>query len=141
MIASKWKKNSDFRFWIKSGEYYIYQILWYTLTLLRKFNVSLLIRRLMGLTDQACSSGCSFRIAWKSTEQNYFLQNFSFSFLQGLRSLKNWLLQKLSIQSFNKNFNSSFKNGYFGALIFQETEFFESLKYNFKHHEPKKNLI
>ena len=99
MIASKWKKNSDFRFWIKSGEYYIYQILWYTLTLLRKFNVSLLIRRLMGLTDQACSSGFCFKIAWKSTWQPYFLQNHSLLFLQGLRSLKNWLLQKLSMKT------------------------------------------
>ena len=30
-----------------------------------------------------------------------------------------------------KKFNSSLKNGDFGALIFQEIEFFEHLKYNF----------
>ena len=28
------------------------------------------------------------------------------------------------------------KNGYFGALIFQEIEFFEHLKYNFKTSWP-----
>ena len=30
------------------------------------------------------------------------------------------------------------KNGYFGALIFQEIEFFEHLKYNFKTSWPQK---
>ena len=33
------------------------------------------------------------------------------------------------------------KNGYFGALIFQEIEFFEHLKYNFKTSWPPKNSI
>ena len=45
-----------------------------------------------GSTDQACSSGFYIRIAWKSTERPCFLQKHSLSFLQGLRSLKNWLL-------------------------------------------------
>ena len=30
-----------------------------------------------------------------------------------------------------KNFNFSLKNGHFGAIIFQEIEFFEQFKYNF----------
>ena len=50
-------------------------------------------RRLMGSTDQACSSACFyFRIAWKSTKWPCFLQNHSISFLQDLRSLRKWLL-------------------------------------------------
>ena len=62
------------------------------------------IRCLVGSTDQACSSGFYFRIAWKSMKQPCFLQNHSLSFLQGLRSLKNWLLQKLSMKSLDQNF-------------------------------------
>ena len=62
------------------------------------------IRRLVGSTDQACSSGFYFRIAWKSTERPCFLPNHSLSFLQGLRSLKNWLLQKLSMKSLDQKF-------------------------------------
>ena len=57
------------------------------------------IRRLVGSTNQIYSSGFCFRIAWKSTEWPCFLQNHSLSFLWGLRSLKNWLLWKLSIKS------------------------------------------
>jgi hypothetical protein len=40
-----------------------------------------------------------------------------------------------------KNFNSSLKNGYFGALIFQEIELIEHLKYNFKTSWPQKISI
>ena len=61
-------------------------------------------RCLVGSTDQACSSGFYFRIAWKSMERPCFLQNHSLSFLQGLRSLKNWLLQKLSMKSLDQKF-------------------------------------
>ena len=43
-------------------------------------------RRLMGSTDQACSSGFYFRIAWKSMKHPSFLWNCSLSFLRGLRS-------------------------------------------------------
>ena len=40
---------------------------------------------------------------------------------------------KIKYEKFGpKNFNSSLKNGSFGALIFQEIEFSEHLKYNFK---------
>ena len=40
-----------------------------------------------------------------------------------------------------KNFNSSLKNGYSGAIIFQEIEFFEHLKCNFKISWPQKISI
>ena len=66
--------------------------------------VCMCCRCLVGSTDQACSSGFYFRIAWKSMERPCFLQNHSFSFLQGLRSLKNWLLQKLSMKSLDQKF-------------------------------------
>ena len=36
-----------------------------------------------------------------------------------------------------KNFNSSLKNEYFGAIIFQEIEFFEHLKCNLKLHDDQ----
>ena len=49
---------------------------------------------------------------------------------------------KIKYENFRPNiFNSSLKNGYFGALIFQEIEFFEHLKYNFKTSWPQKISI
>ena len=57
-----------------------------------QFSDIIFTRRLVGSTDQACSSGFCFRSAWKSTKWPCFLQNNSLSFLQGLRSLKNRLL-------------------------------------------------
>jgi hypothetical protein len=39
---------------------------------------------------------------------------------------------KIKDEKFGPKFNSSLKNGYFGALIFQDIAFFEHLKYNFK---------
>ena len=45
------------------------------------------------------------------------------------------------MKSLDKNFNSLLKNGYFGALIFQEIKFFEHLRYNFKTSWPKKVSI
>ena len=43
-------------------------------------------RCLVGSTNQACSSGFYFWIAWKSTNQPSFLWNCSLSFLRGLKS-------------------------------------------------------
>ena len=40
-----------------------------------------------------------------------------------------------------KIFNSSLKNEYFGALIFQDIEFFEHVKYSFKTSWPPKISI
>ena len=90
----------------------------------------------MGSTNQADSSGFKFRIAWKSMEGPSFLWNCSLSLLRGLRSLKNWLLKKIKYSSY-----SSLKNIYFGALIFQELEFFEHLQCNFKISWPRKISI
>ena len=59
------------------------------------------------------------------------------SFLQGLRSLKNWLLQKLRL----KGPNSLLNIGYFGALIFEELKFFDPKKYNCKTSWPQKISI
>ena len=42
------------------------------------------------------------------------------------------------IKFWTKNFNSSSKNRYFDALIFQEIEFFEHLRTILKLHNPKK---
>jgi hypothetical protein len=39
------------------------------------------------------------------------------------------------------HFNSSLKNGYFGEIIFQEIDFFEHLKCNFKSSWPQKISI
>ena len=39
---------------------------------------------------------------------------------------------KIEYEIFGPKSNSLLKNGHFGALIFQEIEFFEHLKYNFK---------
>ena len=50
------------------------------------------------------------------TEWHCVFQNHSLGFLQSLRSFKNWLLQKLW-KIWTKNFNSSLKNGYFGAAV------------------------
>ena len=48
-------------------------VLWYVSI------VSISNRRLVGSTNQACSSGFNFRIAWKSTERPSFLWNCSMS--------------------------------------------------------------
>ena len=40
-----------------------------------------------------------------------------------------------------KIFSSSLKNGYFGALVFQEIAFFVHIKYNFKTLWPQKIWI
>ena len=64
----------------------------------------LVSRCLMGSTDQACSSGFYFRISWILMEQHWFYFFHPLHFLQGLRSLKNWLLQKLSMKIFDQKF-------------------------------------
>ena len=87
---------------------------------------------------QACSSDLYFRIAWKSMKQPCFLQNRSLSFLQGLRSLKNWLLQKLNMKSLDQNVSFLVENGYFVALIFQAIEFLNTYNTILKLHNPQK---
>ena len=72
-------------------------------SLVSKYNIiTIIIRCLVGSTDQACSSGFYFRIAWKSTERPCFLQNHSLSFVQGLRSLKKARCLTSRIRQFSK---------------------------------------
>ena len=54
-------------------------------------------RYLEGSTSQVYSSGFYFRISWILMEWLYFSQNQTLTFLKGLRSLQNWLTQKLSM--------------------------------------------
>ena len=103
-------------------------------------------RRLMGSTDQTDPSCFYFRISWILMERLWFYFFCPLNLLQGLRSLKNWLLKKFSMNILDrtfwtKNLNSSLKNGYFGAIIFQEIEFYEHLKCNFKTSWPQKISI
>ena len=58
---------------------------------------SLCSRRLMGSTDQADPSCFHFSIIWILMEHRCFYFFCPLGFLQGLRSLKHWLLQNLSI--------------------------------------------
>ena len=55
-----------------------------------------------------------FQLEWKLMERPYFFQIYSLWFLKGLRSLKNWLLQQLSIKSLDQNLDFSLKSRYFG---------------------------
>ena len=75
-----------------------------SISMQRAVHSSTYCRRLVGSTNQACSSGSYFRIAWKSTEWPCFFQSHSLSFLQSLRSLKNWLLQNLSMKVLDQKF-------------------------------------
>ena len=63
-----------------------------------KAKCPVMIRHLVGSNDQADSSGFLFRIPWKSMERPSILWNCSLSLLLGLRSLKTWLLKKLSMK-------------------------------------------
>ena len=96
----QWFQNINYRFQI-----YLLYFLWLVplqYSIFFEGKNTYWFRRLVGSTDQACSSGFYFRIAWKSTERPCFLQNHSLSILHGLRSLKNWLLQKLSMKTMDQ---------------------------------------
>jgi hypothetical protein len=45
------------------------------------------------------------------------------------------------MKNLDQKFNTSLKNEYFDALIFQEIEFFEHFKYNFRTSWPPKISI
>ena len=60
------------------------------------------IRRLVGSTDPAYSSGFYFRIAWKSMKRPSFLWNCSLSLLQGLRSTNMFVCFKGRIDLTNR---------------------------------------
>ena len=65
---------------------------------------SILVRCLMVLTDQADPGCFYFRISWILMERRLFYFFHPLHFLQGLRSLKHWLLQKLSMKIFDQKF-------------------------------------
>ena len=54
------------------------------------------------------------QLEWKLMERPYFFLIYSLWFFKGLRSLKNWLLQQLSIKSLDQNLDFSLKSRYFG---------------------------
>ena len=72
-------------------------------------------------TNQADPSCFYFRISWLFMERRCCCFHPLY-FVQGLRSLDHWLLQKLSMKTFDQKFKFLIKNRYFGALIFQEHE-------------------
>ena len=91
------------------------------------------IRRLMGSTDQADPSCIYCRIWWILMEQPWFYFFFVPPTCCRASEASKIDYFKNKVWTFwTKNFNSSLKNGYFGAIIFQEIEFFEHLKCNFK---------
>ena len=61
-------------------------------------------RCLMVSTNQADPSCFYFRISWILMERRWFYFFHPLHFLQGLRSLKHWLLQKLSMKIFDQTF-------------------------------------
>ena len=93
--------------------------------LLKALMYYLSIRRPVPSTNQAIPSCFYIRISWILMEYRCFFFFCPLGFLRGLRSLKHWLLQKLSMKKLDQNLNSSLKNRYFGALIFFEGEFFD----------------
>ena len=64
----------------------------------------LAIRRLMGSTDQDDPSFFYYRISWILMERHCFYLFRPLHLVQGLRSLKHWLLQKLSMKIFDQKF-------------------------------------
>ena len=64
------------------------------------YSIRIFIRRLMGWTDQADPSCFYFRISWILMERLWFYLFCPLHLLQGLRSLKNWLLQKIKYKHF-----------------------------------------
>jgi hypothetical protein len=67
-------------------------------------------RRPVGSTNQNYPSCFHFRILWILMEQHWFYFFCSPGLVRGLRSLKHWLLQTLSVKSLNQNFKLFTKN-------------------------------
>ena len=95
--------------WLKSIIYPLcntYLLLMYVHTTKVWMTYIIYIRRLVALsTDQAIPSCFYFRISWILMEQHSFIFFCPLRFVQGLRSLKHWLLQKL----IKKNLDQKFK--------------------------------
>ena len=64
----------------------------------------LLSRRPVGSTNQAYLSCFYCIISWILMEQHFFIFFCPLRFVQGLRSLKHWLLQKLSMKNLDQKF-------------------------------------
>ena len=83
-----------------------------------------LSRRLMGSTDQADPSCIYFRISWILMERPWFYFFVPSTCCRASEASKIDYFKNKVWTFWTKNFNSSLKNGYFGAIIFQEIEFF-----------------
>ena len=68
------------------------------------YNGYLLIRRPVPSTDQAIPSCFYFRISWILVEQGFFYFFCPLGFLEGLRSLKQWLLKKVSMKNLDQKY-------------------------------------
>ena len=84
-----------------------------------------LYRCLMVSTNQSDPSCFYFRITWILNEGRWFYFFRPLHLVQGLRSLKHWPLQKMSMKIFDQNLSSSLWNRYFSALPYPEREFFD----------------
>ena len=73
-------------------------------TYLCLININVLIRCLMVSTDQADPHCFYFRISWILMKRHWFCFFHPLHLMQGLRSLKHWLLQKLSMKNFDQKF-------------------------------------
>ena len=84
-------------------------------------------RRPVPSTDQALPSCFYFRISWIIMEQRCSFCFFGpLGFLKGLRSLKHWLLKKLSMKNFDQKYKFLIKkNWHFDVLIYSEREIFD----------------
>ena len=71
---------------------------------IRTINMYLGSRRPVPSTDQAIPSCFYFRISWILMEQRCFYFFCPLGFLEGLRSLKQWLLRKVSIKNLDQKF-------------------------------------
>ena len=85
------------------------------LEICNKLLMYICIRCLMVSTNQADPGWFYFRISWILMERRLFYFSHPHHFLQGLRSLKYWLLQKLSMKIFDQKFRFLIKSRYFGG--------------------------
>ena len=78
----------------------------------------------MGSTDQADPSCFYFRISWVLMERLCFYFFCPLDLLQALGSLKNWLLQKLSMKIFDQKFRFLIKKQVFLCFNISRTWIF-----------------
>ena len=98
---------SEFTHYIATNHYWVWWLFKLYIgspTLSYFIKTFLHIRRPVPSTDQALPSCFYFRISWILMEQLCFYFFCPLGFLQGLRSLKHWLLQKLSMKNLDQKF-------------------------------------